>query len=224
MENTVKARLMTYIESKNIKISAFEKLCGLGNGYFRQLRKEPSREKLEIIISKCPDINKDWLLSGTGDMLNGDPPSGKGETADPSAGYLLLPLIHLDSVGGLHSDNAITDMPEFVERRIPFPGAREGDVVIYHTGDSMTPTIPPGSLLHIRRMANWREYLGYGNIFVLVLTDGRRITKEVTRYDEDPADYVWCVSHNPGVPDEELPRSMIESVWKVVNILTNKGW
>ena len=43
----------------------------------------------------------------------------------------------------------------------------------------MIPTIPPGSLMLIREVANWREYFGYGNIFVIVLKDGRRITKEM---------------------------------------------
>ena len=105
-----------------------------------------------------------------------------------------------------------------------FVNAQEGDIAIVQTGTSMIPTIPPGSILQLRKVENWREYFGYGNIFVIELTDGRRITKEVSRYDSNPKEFIWCISHNPGVPDEELPKSMIVSVWKVIKVLTDKGW
>ena len=30
--------------------------------------------------------------------------------------------------------------------------------------------------------------------------------------------------HNEKVADEELPKNMIVSVWKVIKVLTDKGW
>ena len=141
-----------------------------------------------------------------------------------STDYRLVPIVHIDSVGGMHSANSIVSEPQYIEGYAPFTDAKDGDICIIQSGDSMVPTCPSGSLLLLRQVTNWKEYLGYGNIFVLELTDGRRITKEVTRYDENPRDYVWCVSHNPNVPDEELPKSMIASVWKVIKIQIDKGW
>lgn len=138
--------------------------------------------------------------------------------------YRLVPLIHIDSVGGMHSQNEIIDEPQYIERYIPFINAHEGDIAIIQTGTSMIPTIPPGSFLQLRKVGNWQEYFGYGNIFVIELIDGRRITKEVSRYDANPKDFIWCISHNPDVPDEELPKNMIVSVWKVIKVLTDKGW
>jgi hypothetical protein len=107
---------------------------------------------------------------------------------------------------------------------VPFVDSRFGDIAIYQSGESMSPTVPPGAVLHLRRVEGWRDYFGYGNVFVLVLVDGRRVTKEVTRCDADPANYVTLVSHNPDVPDEDLPKSMISQVWKVLKILINNGW
>lgn len=138
--------------------------------------------------------------------------------------YLLVPIVHIDSVGGMHSDNSMTSEPQYIEGYVPFVNAREGDRAIFQSGTSMIPTIPPGSIMQIREVVNWKEYFGYGNIFVIELKDGRRITKEVRRYDENPQEYIWCVSHNPDVQDEELPKSMITSVWKVIKVLTDKGW
>ena len=111
-----------------------------------------------------------------------------------------------------------------MERMIPFPDARPDDVAILQSGDSMSPTIPPGAILQIRRVVDWQEDFGYGNVFVLWLNDDRRITKQVLKYVPDPKTYVTCHSYNPDAADEELPKSMIKQVWKVVNVLINKGW
>ena len=157
-------------------------------------------------------------MTGEGEMLRtGAPPP---PTAQP--GGRPVPVIHADSVGGMDSTNAIADEPQYVERLVTFPGAQEGDVAVIQSGDSMTPTIPPGALVHIRRVPDWREFFGYGGIFVLVLRDGRRVTKEVRRAD-DPA-HVLCVSHNPDVAPEPLPRDFIAEVWKVLGVLISKGW
>lgn len=136
----------------------------------------------------------------------------------------LVPLINIDSVGGIHSNNTIDPSEQYVMRMMPFTEAREGDVAILQSGNSMYPTIPSGSALLIRKVEDWREYFGYGNIYVLWLRDGRRITKEVRRYDPDPQNYVWCISYNPDVADEELPRSMIRGVWKVIKYIADFGW
>jgi|GEM_PF-2974825 len=56
------------------------------------------------------------------------------------------------------------------------------------------------------------------------LNDGRRVIKEVRKSEIDSKFYVLCASHNPQVDTEELPRSMICEVWKVMKILTNNGW
>lgn len=166
-----------------------------------------------------------WFIA---DVNSGENPilkSDKDEiTTKDGTNYLLVPIIHIDSVGGMRSNNSIAGEPQYIEGYVPFVNAREGDKAIFQSGTSMIPTIPPGSILQIREVVNWKEYFGYGNIFVIELKDGRRITKEVRRYDENPQEYIWCVSHNPDVQDEELPKSMIESVWKVVKILTDKGW
>lgn len=188
---------------------------------------------------KYPSISKDikqgiidvygkdeiWFIADT-DFNNNVVSKGNKEEglSREAANYLLVPLVHIDSVGGMHSDNKIVGEPQYIDGYIPFVNAQEGDIAIMQTGTSMIPTIPPGSIIQLRKVENWREYFGYGNIFVIELTDGRRITKEVTRYDNNPNEYIWCVSHNPDVPNEELPKSMIASVWKVIKVLTDKGW
>lgn len=228
MDNSVKERIKVFISYKGMSIRAFERSCNLSNGYINSIEQTIMPNKLKTISLQYPELNTSWLLTGDGEMLKTD----NSASAVPSKNYVpkggenykLVPLFHIDSVGGLHSNNEIVNETQYTERFIPFVNAQEGDIAIVQTGTSMIPTIPPGSILQLRKVENWREYFGYGNIFVIELTDGRRITKEVSRYDSNPKEFIWCISHNPGVPDEELPKSMIVSVWKVIKVLTDKGW
>ena len=225
---TVRDRIMEFISSSKISVHRFETLAGLSVGYLRQLRKEPSREKIKSIICAFPQLNEDWLLTGEGEMLKSSNDSAAGATVPSEQKFdkdvRFVPLINIDSVGGIHSNNTIDPSEQYVIRMMPFTEAREGDVAILQSGNSMYPTIPSGSALLIRQVEDWREYFGYGNIYVLWLRDGRRITKEVRRYDPDPQNYVWCISYNPDVADEELPRSMIRGVWKVIKYIADFGW
>lgn len=226
MAQTVKERLLAYLKVKGLSQGKFERMCGLSNGYVNNLKRSVTAEKLVAIKSACTDLNTEWLMTGEGEMLNDsfEHRDAEKSVAHNHADFRLVPLINIDSVGGIHSENITTPSEQYAIRMMPFTEAREGDVAIIQSGTSMYPTIPPGSALLIREVIDWTEYFGYGGIYVIWLKDGRRITKEIRRYDADPKNYVWCVSYNPDVADEELPKSMIRGVWKVVKYIADFGW
>lgn len=181
-------------------------------------------ENIKKAIMERYDKTEIWFITNNDNVSLNDNYSENGKGIGTILNYEMLPVIHLDSVGGMHSNNSITDEPQYIERYVPFVNGRKGDLAIYQSGDSMSPTIPAGSLIHIREVKGWRDYFGYGNIYVIVLKDGRRLTKEIAKYENDPKNYVLCKSHNPKVADEPLPKNMIDSVWKVINVLINQGW
>ena len=224
----IRQQLKEFFDSKGITQVEIASKLGVSKAYVNSLftgKREFGKQQAET-WSNLFGLSSSWLLTGEGNMLKKDDKTilrkdviEKGEN-----NYKLVPIVHIDSVGGMRSNNSITDEPQYIEGYIPFVNAHDDDKAIFQSGTSMIPTIPPGSIMQLREVKNWREYFGYGNIFVIELTDGRRITKEVRRYDENPKDYVLCVSHNPDVAPEELPKSMIASVWKVIKILMDKGW
>ena len=217
-------RLKKYLREKQVSEAVFEGTANLSRGFVSKVGDSIRETNLSKISQSYPDLNIAWLKTGEGNMLKEPIENAPPVEEEPNANYRLVPIVHIDSVGGLHSNNAMSDVPQYIEGYVPFVNAREDDRAIYESGNSMIPTIPPGSLIQIRKVESWREYFGYGNIYVIELTDGRRVTKEVAKYEPDPKNYILCKSHNPDVADEELPRSMIVSVWKVINILINKGW
>lgn len=60
---TLKERIEEYCKYAKIRISAFERRAGLSNGYFNQVKKEPSPSKLSQIEEAFPDLNTDWMLT-----------------------------------------------------------------------------------------------------------------------------------------------------------------
>ena len=219
MKEDVKTRALAFIKYKGLTMKSFENQCGLSSGYITSMRKSFGSAKLNNVLNAFPELNRDWLLYGEGEMLNS---STKELIKQPEATW--VPLINIDSVGGMNHGNIITSGEQYAERLIPFTEAREGDVAIYQSGDSMNPGIPSGSILLIRNVPDWREYFGYGDVFVLWLKDDRRLTKQIKKYSPDPANYVTCHSFNPDFGDEELPKKYIREVWKVIKVLADKGW
>lgn len=228
MGDTVKERVLEFVRHKGITMKTFENKCDLSTGYVTSMRKGFGSEKLKNVLNAFPDLNRDWLLYGEGEMLNS--PSESPKAGHEFKSYfketknILVPLINVDSVGGMEGRNIEVADGQFIEALIPFPDARPDDWAIHQSGESMAPAIPAGAILQIRQVIDWQEYFGYGNVYVLWLNDDRRITKLVKKYDLDPQNYVLCCSYHPDYADEELPKKMIKQVWKVVNVLINKGW
>lgn len=70
MENTVKERIMIFLDFKDMKPATFERLCGLSNGTLKQMKNEPRLSNIEKILETFPELNREWLLTGNGEMLN----------------------------------------------------------------------------------------------------------------------------------------------------------
>ena len=72
MELTVKQRLVRYLAEKGIGQNKFERLAGISNGYIYNLKSTPKEGQLTKILQAAPDLNRVWLLTGEGEMLNTD--------------------------------------------------------------------------------------------------------------------------------------------------------
>lgn len=66
---TIKERVYEFVKSEGLTIKEFEERCGLSNGYVSSMRKGFGLEKLENVLTEFPDLSRDWLLYGEGEML-----------------------------------------------------------------------------------------------------------------------------------------------------------
>lgn len=187
-----------------------------------------SKELARKINEKYINVNPVWLLTGAGrmiddlafspdksepiDMIDG----AKHDSPEPAE----VPLVDIGGVGNIPQTDRFSHHSG--EIMLAFPDSQRGDLAIRHYGDSMSPIIPAGAILLIRKVEQWKEYLGYGNDFVIILSDGRRLTKHIVGRTMQGA--FLARSYKEGIEDESIPISMVQEVWKVISVLSLQGW
>lgn len=85
MEHSVKQRLMQFLKYKKLSQGKFERACNLSNGYINNFKNSIGAEKLQNIFSTFPELNKDWLLSGEGEMIVSETPTEEKIEEIPTA-------------------------------------------------------------------------------------------------------------------------------------------
>ena len=86
----VKERLLLFIKYNGLSNLAFEKACGLSNGYIRNFKGNLGNDKLANILSAFPKLSKEWLLYGEGEMLVGQQKSEAPAEEQPTSDNSLL--------------------------------------------------------------------------------------------------------------------------------------
>lgn len=69
----IKDRLYTFLQEKNLKPSAFERKCGLSNGFCGKVNDNITDGSLGLIEKAFPELNINWLRTGFGEMTNEEP-------------------------------------------------------------------------------------------------------------------------------------------------------
>ena len=67
----IKDRLLKYLETRHMSVYRLEKTCGFSKSYFKNMDFNVPETKLDVILQALPDLNREWLLNGTGEMTNG---------------------------------------------------------------------------------------------------------------------------------------------------------
>lgn len=217
MDN-IKERLLQVIDHEKISVSQFERRSGLSNGYIKNIRKSISTDKLDGILRAFPDINRDWLIRGEGEMIlnsTNDPP--QVVQVQPNRNGILV--YDIDATCGKQSrDMDFTD--DIVIGSIDLPNISRDCNIIRANGDSMTPMICDGNWIAIREIFDFEEVF-YGQIYVVV-TNEYRMIKYVRKYEQDEQNYFILRSANPNYDDITIRKDKIRKMFVVENILSVK--
>lgn len=221
-------RIAALLEYSQKNISEFSRYVGFKTPQaVRELLKGNTKSLSEIaqnkISSAFPELNMDWLLNGRGDMLLDEAdtfqvPEGTYYEDDIPERFMtyLVPTAAIG--GGLIGFEEEGIRKEDCERIIsPIPGA---EWAIPVCGDSMEPEYPNGSRVFVKQI-NPRDFIAWGNVFVLDTTNGL-IIKVVMQSDKD--DCVRCVSLNPSGRYQpfDVPLRTIRAMYRVMACMSVK--
>ena len=219
MEGTVKERTIQFIKYKGISMKSFEELCGLSTGYVTSMRKGYGSEKLNNVLIAFPDLNRDWLLYGEGDMLKSkDDQSVKDGSGNEDIEIEHVRLLPLFAHGGSLSDFTVSVKDSDCEKVVsPVKGA---DFAIQVTGDSMAPEYPSGSVILIKKI-NESAFIEWGKAYVLDTENGS-VVKKVVPSDKEGC--IRCVSINPdpSFAPFDVPLSSVFGIYRVLMCMSMK--
>ncbi len=168
---------------------------------------------IDVIYTKCVDIDMNWLLTGEGNMIREE--SNKEEKL-PSVNqtYEGAPYFNVDFIGGFDLIvNNQTVNPDFY---INYPPYNQPGVVWCNlTGHSMEPEISNGDIIALREVTTPIQYLPAGEIYGIV-TDEYRTVKRVRLSQKEG--FVRLIPSNKSDEfcEQEIPINMILKVYAVL--------
>ena len=218
--NTVKDRTLEFIKFKGLTMKAFEQRCDLSTGYVTSMRKGYGSEKLNNVLTAFPELNREWLLYGEGDMLsstsNAQPqPSVKNERVADDEAYK-VPLVPISALGGSLNDFNLAVKRDDCETVIS--PIKDIDMAIKISGDSMEPEYPSDSQVFVKKI-NERAFLEWGRVYVLNTCNGIVIKRLMPTNDPNT---VLCESINPKYPPFEVNLENVNGVYRVIMCMSFK--
>lgn len=203
----IKERIKQFADSKGIPIYKFESTAGLSNGYVNGIRKGIGSEKLSDILRAFPELNRNWLLFGEGEMLRTGAPAEASVSEDPPPPQLIpappgkgLPLIPLPAMAGFLKGAADID-PNEIEWYF-VPAFRDCQFLIRVKGESMSPRYLSGDIVACREVQDTGTFFQWGKTYVLD-TDQGVVIKRVRPSEKE--NHILCVSDNPEYDPFDVP-------------------
>lgn len=208
MESTTNQRLKQIIDKSDLSVNAFAKRVDVPQTTLASLLNrgsEPSTKTINAVLSAFPEVNPDWLLTGSGEMYLSDEPllhpvkqsnrdipyyeklpvsAGQIEVvlqeANPS-GYMFIPGVH-----------AIAFFPVI--------------------GCSMSPRINEGDIIGVDNINSW-ETPDPDKIY-LIITNEDRMIKHLQADANDP-EILWAISDNKAFDKFKILKENIKYIYRV---------
>lgn len=214
----VKDRLIEFINYLGLGKSNFEKSIDKSNGFVDKVTDNIRPTSVKAITEAYPILNKEWLLTGNGNMLNSE------ETPIKEASLFIkeeeysyeVPLVPLHAYAGTLSTftegGAKYQDCEIIKSPIP------ADCAVQVDGDSMEPYYPDKSLVLVKQYYP-DAFIEWGRIYVLCTCNGI-VIKKVDKSEIEGC--IRCVSLNPEYADFDVERNHIQGWYRVLKGLTIK--
>lgn len=206
--SSVKERLQQFLKAEGISGSEFTRRMGLSPAYLASMRKSMPEEKVEKLTRLYPQLSRDWLLYGEGDMYR-DLSDVKVEPH--RLDRHLVPLLPTQAKAGsfdLYAQGVTQD--DCIKIYSP---RSEADLAIRVKGESMEPVIHDGTILLLKRI-NDKSFIPWGSPLVLDTENGSIV--KMLYPSEKGEDFLEARSYNKDYPPFQIP---VESIYGIYRIL-----
>lgn len=167
---------------------------------------------LNKVMEVFPQVNKDWLMTGHGDMIKSN-----NNNSEPQINFTKgVPYYNVDFIGGF--DIVLNDQTISPEYLIDFRKYNEATCWCNVTGHSMEPEITHGDIIALKKNED-KSFLPLGEVYAIVTTNGMRTIKRLGP-SSDPKCYTLVPTNkSPEYGIQELPKDMIEHIFQVLGCM-----
>jgi transcriptional regulator with XRE-family HTH domain len=207
---TTQERIKAYCKLKKISIRQFEIQSKLSNGYVSSMRKGLGIEKLENVLNAFPDLSREWLLYGEGDMLKGEVQTFELKT-DQDRAQRRVPVFDLAATAGFIA--LYNDLSPGAREYITIPNLPPVDGAIYARGDSMSPLIESGDIIIFKKVDLCPDNVLWGHIYIVSYSiegDDYTVLKYLRQSPRNG--YIRLESFNSRYDPQDIPASSITAL------------
>ena len=212
----IKERVLYFTDYKGFAKEKFFEELGVTYGNFKGKAKEKalSSDVLAKIVSKYPELNPEWLLTGEGEMLKSD--NNTPAVAEPQL-PLGVPMLPFDAFAGIGTDVEGVSLDTIEERYVvPLFDGMKMDFMISVRGSSMYPKYNSGDVVACR-MVQELLFVQWNKVYVLDTISQGVIIKRLKKSDKEG--FVICKSDNEQYEPFEIPMSDIRTIALVVGVI-----
>lgn len=200
-----------FLRAERITNSEFARKMGLSPAYIGSMRKSMPEEKVEKLCEIFPNLNRDWLLYGQGEMY-ADHQINDDKSRKPD--YYRVPLLPVSANAG--RSVGISEGIGLSECAMVISPYEDATLAIMVVGDSMEPDIPNGITLFLSPI-NHASFIPWGTPFVLDTENGTLVKKLYPSPEND--DYLEARSINPDYPPFRIPKESIFGIYRILGQL-----
>lgn len=204
------------IEKSYLQIT---KKTDVNMNYIRDLKNNKSCYSDKFLENLCNiyNVNKDFVLTGKGEMLKTDKPTDNQSTKEQIT-YKTLPLIPIDAIAGVPAgDFSGVRFEDCEQYRIPDFESKGAEFLIRVNGSSMYPKYSNGDILACKKIEEIL-FIQWGKVYVIDSSQGSLVKRLFE--DKENKEYLICVSDNQeNYPPFSIPKSDIRSLSIVVGVI-----
>ena len=208
----VKERLLHFLKEEGITASEFSRKMGLSPAYIASMRKSMPTEKVEKLMEVFPQLNRDWLIYGEGDMYRD---MGNSEINPHRLDRHMIPLVPAQARAGELEMYAEGYMESDCEK--VYSPRTDVSLAIRVVGDSMEPVIHSGTILGIERI-NQKAFIPWGSHMV-VSTENGTVVKMLFP-SQKGEEFVEARSYNKDYPPFQIPLDTVYGIYRIICQMT----
>lgn len=242
----LKGRIKDFISYLSIETKAFEVKCNLSNGFVNNIGQSIREKSMSRILAIYPELNRNWVLTGEGSMLNSNAKSNAKDLGElpsvfdldetpfidlPGGDILMVfPLVeeaaYAGYLGGYADTEFIEQLPKhsLIVQKYHKGKYRGFEIVGESMTDGTLESIPDKSKVTGRYLMHhhWQNKLHlhrYKDFIIVHKTEGI-IAKRIIKHDVE-AGIITCHSLNPdkeSYPDKDLSLDDVKELYNIIDV------